>query len=114
MTSESYDPLKKAIVDSRKDEDRLARTIDYCRKRMKEQNDLKTSREIARFLIKPENNYKVIYIAAGVGSRTTVDTNITLSTDGEELRISNGQAIFFIHGRKLMDLTHKIYERCTQ
>lgn len=114
LTSESYDPLKKAIVDSRKDEDRLARTIDYCRKRMKEQNDLKTSREIARFLIKPENNYKVIYIAAGVGSRTTVDTNITLSTDGEELRISNGQAIFFIHGRKLMDLTHKIYERCTQ
>ena len=30
----------------------------------------------------------------------------------EEVKISNGQAIFFIHGRKLMELTHKIYERC--
>lgn len=112
LTSEGYDSLKKAIKDSSKDEFRLARTIEYCRKMMQYQNDSKCSREISRFLFKPENNYKIIYIAAGISSRTTVDENIILNTDGEEVKISNGQAIFFIHGQKLMDLTHKIYERC--
>lgn len=114
LTSEGYSSLKEAIKDSRKDEDRLARTIDYCRKKLRYQNDFNSSKEIERFLIKPENNFKIIYIAAGVSSRGKVDTNITLSVDGEDLRISNGQAIFFIHGQKLMDLTHKIYERCSR
>ena len=112
LTSEDYGALKKAIKDSRKDEYRLARTIDNCRKKLRYQNDFNSIDEVTRFLIKPENNYKIIYIAAGVSSRTTVDENITISTDGKEVKISNGQAIFFIHGQKLMDLTHKIYERC--
>ncbi len=112
LTSKDYDSLASAIAHSGKDEDRLARTIDYCRKKLKYQNDLKYSEEVTRFLIKPENNYKITYCAAGISSRTAIDKSITLSIDGEELKISDGQAIFFIHGKKLMDLVHKVYERC--
>ena len=112
LTSEDYDSLASAIEHSGKDEDRLARTIDYCRKKLRCQNDSKYSEEVTRFLIKPENNYKIIYCAAGISSRTAIDESITLSIDGEELKISDGQAIFFIHGKKLMDLVHKVYERC--
>ena len=114
LTSEDYDSLASAIEHSGKDEDRLARTIDYCRKKLRYQNDSKYSEEVTRFLIKPENNYKIIYCAAGISSRTAIDKGITLSIDGEELKISDGQAIFFIHGKKLMDLVHKVYERCIQ
>lgn len=114
LTSEDYDSLASAIEHSGKDEDRLARTIDYCRKKLRYQNDSKYSEEVTRFLIKPENNYKIIYCAAGISSRTAIDKGITLSIDGEELKISDSQAIFFIHGKKLMDLVHKVYERCIQ
>ena len=112
LTSRSYDPLKNAIVESKKDEQRLARTIDYCRKRLKELGNAEQSREVARFLLKPDNNYKLTYAAAGISSRQTVDREIELSVSGKKLQISNNQRIFFIHGKTLMDLAHKIYERC--
>lgn len=112
LTSTGYDPLENAIKESKKDEQRLARTIDHCRKRLKELGNLKQSNEIARFLIKPDNNYKLTYAAAGFSSRQKVDQEIELSVSGEELQISSKQKIFYIHGKTLMDLVHKIYERC--
>lgn len=112
LTSTGYGPLGNAIKESKKDEQRLARTIDYCRKRLKELGRVEESSEIARFLLKPDNNYKLAYAAAGISSRETVDQVIQLSASGEELQISSKQKIFFIHGKTLMDLTHKIYERC--
>ncbi len=112
LTGKDYAPLKNAIVESKKDEQRLARTINHCRKRLKELGHKEESAEISRFLLKPDNNYKLIYGAAGISSRETVDEEIKLSASGDELQIRKGQEIFFIHGKKLMDLTHKIYERC--
>ena len=68
--------------------------------------------EIKRFLFKPDNNYKITYAAAGISSRQDVDDVIELSVAGEELEIRNGEEIFYIHGERLMELTHNIYERC--
>lgn len=112
LTSNGYDPLEKAIVESKKDEQRLARTIDHCRKRLKELGRIEQSVEVSRFLLKPDNNYRLTYAAAGISSRQTVDQEIELSASGEQLQISNKQKIFFIHGKTLMDLAHRIYERC--
>lgn len=67
---------------------------------------------MARFLLKPDNNYKLTYAAAGFSSRQTVDQEIELSASGEDLQISSKQKIFYIHGKTLMELAHKIYERC--
>lgn len=112
LTKYDYTPLENAIVESKKDEQRLARTIDHCRKRLKELGQREQSVEISRFLLKPDNNYKLTYAATGISSRENVDEEIKLSASGEELQIRKGQEIFFVHGKKLMDLTHKIYERC--
>lgn len=112
LTGRDYSSLENAIIESKKDEQRLARTIDYCRKRLKELGNLDQSNEVARFLLKPDNNYKLTYAAAGFSSRQTVDQEIELSASGEELQISSKQKIFYIHGKTLMDLAHKIYERC--
>lgn len=112
LTSAGYDPLENAIIESKKDEQRLARTIDHCRKRLKELGHIEQSVEISRFLLKPDNNYKLTYAAAGISSRQVVDQEIELSSSGEQLQISSNQEIFYIHGKKLMDLAHEIYERC--
>ncbi len=112
LTSTSYASLENAIKESKKDEQRLARTIDHCRKRLKELGNAEQSGEVARFLLKPDNNYKLTYAAAGISSRQTVDPEIELSVSGEEFQISSKQKIFFIHGKTLMNLAHKIYERC--
>lgn len=112
LTGAGYGPLENAIKESKKDEQRLARTIDYCRKRLKEFGSVEQSNEVARFLLKPDNNYKLTYAAAGISSCQTVDQEIELSVSGEELQISSKQKIFFIHGKTLMNLAHKIYERC--
>lgn len=112
LSQNGYKPLENAIKESRKDEQRLARTIDYCRKRLKELGHAEESVEVSRFLLKPENNYNLIYAAAGISSRKTVDPTIELSVSGEQLQISSKQRVFYIHGEKLMNLTHKLYERC--
>ena len=112
LSSTSYDSLENAIVESKKDEQRLARTIDHCRKRLRELGHIEQSAEVSRFLLKPDNNYKLTYAAAGISSRQVVDQEIELSTSGEQLQISRNQEIFYIHGKKLMDLAHEIYERC--
>ena len=112
LSSTNYDSLENAIVESKKDEQRLARTIDHCRKRLRELGHIEQSAEVSRFLLKPDNNYKLTYAAAGISSRQVVDQEIELSTSGEQLHIRKNQEIFYIHGKKLMDLAHEIYERC--
>ena len=90
----------------------MARTVDYCRKRLKELGQLEESEKVKRFLFKPDNNYQISYIAAGVSSRENVDDVIELEFSDKELKIQTNEMIFYVHGKKLMDLAHNIYERC--
>lgn len=114
LSKEEYTPLENAIKDSQKDQLRLARTIDYCRKRLKELGKIQESKEIERFLQKPDNNYKLIFAAVGVSSHENVDKVIELSVSGEKLEIKKDDKIFYIHGKDLMKLAHNIYERCNK
>ena len=90
----------------------MARTVDYCRKRLKELGKIEESEKVKRFLFKPDNNYQIKYVAAGVSSRENVDDVIELEFSDEELKIQTNEMIFYVHGKKLMDLAHNIYERC--
>lgn len=112
LSNMEYTPIKNAIIDSRKDEHRLARTVNYCRKRLKELGKIEEAEEVKRFLFKPDNNYRIIYVAAGVSSRESVDDAIELDFSGEELEIRKNELIFYVHGKKLMELAHNIYQRC--
>ena len=112
LSNTEYTPIKNAIIDSRKDEHRLARSVNYCRKRLKELGKIEEAEEVKRFLFKPDNNYRITYVAAGVSSRENVDDAIELNFSGEELEIRKNELIFYVHGKKLMELTHNIYQRC--
>lgn len=52
------------------------------------------------------------HVAAGVSSRENVDDAIELGFSGEELEIRKNELIFYVHGQKLMELAHNIYQRC--
>ena len=112
LTKDDYSPLTDAIEHSAKDEHRLARSIDYCRKRLRELGQTQESENIKRFLFKPDKNYQLTYAAAGISSKKVVDSEIVLVANDNELEIRSGEMIFFIHGERLMELTHNIYERC--
>lgn len=56
LSNMEYTPIKNAIIDSRKDEHRLARSVNYCRKRLKELGKIEEAEEVKRFLFKPDNN----------------------------------------------------------
>ncbi len=112
LTETDCSVLESAISHSAKDAHRLARTINHCRKRLKELGCNSEMQDVARFLNKTEQNYKLTYVAAGISSCESVASPIELSVANDKLEIKNGQKIYFIHGRKLMDLTHDIYERC--
>lgn len=112
LSNAEYTPIKNAIIDSRKDEHRLARSVNYCRKRLKELGKIEEAEEVKRFLFKPDNNYRITYVAAGVSSRENVDDVIELDFSGEELEIRKNELIFYVHGKKLMKLAHNIYQRC--
>ena len=73
---------------------------------------IEDAKEVKRFLFKPDNNFQITYVAAGVSSRENVDEVIELNFSGEELEIRENERIFYVHGKKLMELAHNIYERC--
>lgn len=114
LTSTDYTVIEKAISDSKKDEHRLARTIDYYRKKLRMLGNISDAKDIARFLFKPENDYQIKYIAAGISSSKQIKQTIKLSISGDEIILSSNQKVFYVHGKDLMRLTHQIYERCTK
>ena len=106
--------LKSAVKDSKKDALRLARTVNHCRKRLQELGLNSESQEVTRFLLKPEHDFQVKYIAAGLSSQETVEKEIKLSVSADELCIGIDREVYFIHGKELMTLAHDIYERCVR
>ena len=115
LSSDSYDPIYKAVVDSQKyDEVRHAHTLNYYRKELKRKCQDKQAEEIARFQKKSELDYVVTYIAAAVISRENIPDNTTIEINGKDIVLRSGNKIFLIHGKKLMDLAHDIYERCVE
>lgn len=113
-SQDSCGVIESAVKDSRKDEVRLAHTLDYYRKKLGNLNKTAEAAEVARFQNKAERSYKTTYIAAAVSSAPSIPDNVIIGINGDvlELTLKDSQRIFFIHGEKLMDLAHRIYERC--
>lgn len=112
LTSNDANSIIDAANDSKKDEHRFAHTLDYYRKKLKYIGNVSESKEVARFQQKTENDYKVTFIGAAVSSQLDIPDKVIMGITGEQLCIKSNQKIFYIHGKKLMDLTHEIYERC--
>ena len=115
LSSSRYEPIYKAVSDSHEyDEVRHAHTLNFYRKTLRYKQQYGQAAEIARFQKKSEHDYILTYIAAAIISRDTIPNNTIVGIKGEDLELREDNKIFLVHGKKLMDLAHEIYERCIQ
>lgn len=113
IASDSYAPIINAVNDSHKyDEVRHSLTLNYYRKKLRSMNKIKQANEIERFQKKSEYDYIITYIATGIISKETIADNIIAGIKGNDLQLRQNNKVFLVHGKKLMDLVHCIYERC--
>ena len=114
LTSTDADAIISAVTDSKKDEQRFSHTLDYYRKKLKSIGNISESNEVSRFQQKSEQNYKITLVGAAVSSQPSIPNEIIMGITDEQLRLETNQKIFYIHGKKLMNLAHEIYERCVK
>jgi len=96
--------------------------LNYMRRKLRDMGKIDESNDILRFQFKTEagHDYTIDYIAAGITSMPTLqkikkgdkEVGIITGIDGASLAISDYRSIFFVHGKKLMELAHEVYERC--
>lgn len=104
--------IKDAVTDSKKDEYRSAHTLNYYRKKLRLMGKEGEANDIARFQQKTEYPYKASYIGAAITSQETIKDNIIVGVKGEELELNSNGSVFYVHGKDLMELTHRVFERC--
>lgn len=122
LTQNTAKVIEKAVIDANKDEYRLAQSLDYMRKKLKRMNKQDEAEDILRFQKKTTVDYKLENYAAGMSSLEEIperkcDGNkikIIPEIDGADLRIKGDAGIYYVHGKRLMELAHKIYDRCVR
>ena len=115
LSSDDYAPIGTAVADSHKyDEVRHSHTLNYYRKKLKSINNIQQANEISRFQQKSEHDYIITYIASAIISRKSISKNVILGVRGDNLELRQNNKVFLVHGHKLMELAHEIYERCVK
>lgn len=122
LTERNAGVIEKAVVDAKKDEFRLAQSLDYMRKKLNRMDQKEAAGDVLRFQKKTQVDYKLDNYAAGMSSLSEipeVDVNgekskIIPEIVGDELRLKGDAGIYYVHGKKLMELAHKIYDRCVR
>lgn len=122
LTQTTTEVIEKAVIDANKDEYRLAQSLEYMRRKLKKMNKNGESKAILRFQRKDKVDYEVENYAAGMSSLDEipekivdeVKTKIIPEIVGDELRLKGNAGIYYVHGKKLMDLAHEIYDRCVR
>ena len=113
-SKEACKAIKDAVKDSKKDEYRLSLTLDYYRKTLRSMGKSDEAQNIARFQQKVEKPYKVLYVGAAISSLPSVNNHVIVGINGSDLELKTGQYVFYVHGKDLMSLAHKVFERCTK
>ena len=122
LTQTSTTVIEKAVLDANKDEYRLAQSLDYMRKKLKRMDRKDQADDILRFQKKTRVDYQIENFAAGMSSLAEIPevnikgkkTKIIPDIVGDELRLKGDAGIYYVHGKSLMDLAHKIYDRCVK
>ena len=113
-SKEACKVIRNAVKDSKKDEVRLSFTLNYYRKKLIMMGKREEAESIARFQQKPEIPYRLSYVGAAISSVSTIENSIIIGISGEDLKLKTEQSVFYVHGKDLMTLTHRIFERCTK
>lgn len=122
LSQAKIEVVSSAVAGSKKDEDRISRSLDYYRKKLKMMGKKDEAEDIKRFQLVTVREYQTKLLAAGVTSIEELDAKnvegiemkVLVGIRGDNLEIATGENIFFIHGKRLMDLVHEIFERCIQ
>lgn len=114
LSSGSYEVLAKAAKDSQEDEFRWATTLNYYRLHFHKKGDDEEAERIARFMQKPEGQFLICYLGVGVTSMGQIKDGMISDYNSDDLMLSTGHEIFFIHGKNLMALANDLYARCMQ
>lgn len=113
LSSDKYSPISDAVADSHKfDEVRHSLTLNFYRKKLRSIGNHEQANEISRFQQKSEHDFIITYVAAAIISKSKIDNDVVIGIRGEDLELRQNNKIFLIHGKKLMDLAHNIFERC--
>ncbi len=120
LSSEDTTVIEKAITDSKLDLDRLSKTLDFTRRKLKSFQKYDEANKVARFQFKTKDDYIIKYAAAGITNVNKFDERkvddkiikIIPGIDGAKYVIPADKSIYFIYGKDLMQLTHDLYERC--
>lgn len=122
LTKTTTDVIEKAVIDANKDEYRIAQSLDYMRKKLKRMDKQDKARDILRFQKKAQVDYKLENYAAGMSSLEEIPESevnekkakIIPKIVGNKLRLKGDAGIYYVHGKSLMKLAHKIYDRCVR
>lgn len=120
LTQQDATVIKRAVIDADKDEYRLAQSLDYMRRKLERMGKVDEANDTLRFQKKTKTDYEWKKCAAGMSSLCKIpeiDINgrivkVIPNISGEELK---GKAsIYFVHGKRLMDLAHNVFDRCVR
>ena len=120
LSSSSAEVIESAVVDANKDEFRLAQSLDYMRRKLKLLGKTAESNDVLRFQKKTEYDYILDNCAAGMSSLLEIEEKeingkrikVIPEIVGHDLRLKGNASIFYVHGKKLMELANAIYDRC--
>ena len=113
-SKEICETIQEAATDSKKDEHRVAHTLNYYRKKLRNMGKFDESNCVERFQKKPESPYKISYVGAAISSQPEIENKVIAGIKGNDLQLKVNQSIFYVHGADLMNLAHQIFERCTK
>lgn len=120
LTQTNAEVIKKAVIDANKDEYRLAQSLDYMRRKLKRMNKTEEAKDVLRFQKKTKTDFELRNCAAGMSSLSNIpvksvdgkDVRVIPQISGDELRLKGDASIYYVHGKRLMDLAHNIFDRC--
>lgn len=105
--------ISEAAKDSPRDISRRAINLEYYSRCSLRDGDMRTAKEIRRFLDAGEHPF-VSTFGMGIVAGVKDAKRHLAKFDAGSLCIEAGRAVFIVHGTKLMNLVNEVYDRCVQ
>ena len=110
-TNTTENRLQKAIDDSRKDDMRIAESLNAIKQRFIEQNDNDKKQRIERFQNPADKPYTKFYGAAALFSTETYNEELIRTSNTSSHLASNSLMLIVVKGERMMNLVNELYRR---
>jgi len=103
--------LQNAIDDSRKDDIRIAESLNAMKQRYVETNNIENVKSIQRFQNPADKPYTKLYGAAALFSTETYDEELIKKSDISNHIDPHHLMLIVVKGESMMNLVHELYRR---